>query len=51
MERQDLGSRKRFTINATESKKLFPRQPNIRTNGQWLFLANGKFLGRLLLPF
>ena len=32
MEREDAGSRKRFTKNASESKKLFPRQPNIRTN-------------------
>ena len=31
MERQDLGSRKRFTNNASESKKLFPRQTNVRT--------------------
>ena len=36
---QTPGRRKRLTENASQSKKLFPRQPNIRTNRQKQFSA------------
>ena len=44
---EDGEARFREPKTVYEERELFPRRPNIGTNGRKQFLANGKLLGRL----